>query len=67
MFDRHEVVLSNGAWTESLQPGDGTFEGTGKAQRIEIRALFPELKTTESLKSDEPRAPHFECVMKRLC
>ncbi len=67
MFDRHEVVLSNGAWTESDQPGDGTLEGTGKAQRIEILALFPELKTTESLNSDEPRAPHFECVMKRLC
>ncbi len=54
MFDRHEVAVSNGGWTESDQPGDGTFEGTGTAQRIEIRALFPELKTTESLKSTSP-------------
>ena len=25
MFDRHEVVLSNGAWTESFQPGGFAF------------------------------------------
>ena len=33
MFDRHEVVLSNGAWTESFQPGDFTLKGMGNAQR----------------------------------
>jgi hypothetical protein len=31
MFDRHEVVLSNGAWTESFQPGDYTLKGIGNA------------------------------------
>ncbi|GLS87803.1 hypothetical protein GCM10010873_27770 [Cypionkella aquatica] len=45
MFDRHEVVLSNGAWTESFQPGDYTLKGMGNAQRGEIFDLFPELKT----------------------
>lgn len=45
MFDRHEVVLSNGAWTESFQPGDLTLKGMGNAQRSEIYDLFPELKT----------------------
>ncbi|MFE3835667.1 Hint domain-containing protein [Pseudogemmobacter sonorensis] len=45
MFDRHEVVLSNGAWTESFQPGDYTLKGMGNAQRSEIFELFPELKT----------------------
>ena len=45
MFDRHEVVLSNGAWTESFQPGDYTLKGMGNAQRSEILDLFPELKT----------------------
>ena len=45
MFDRHEVVLSNGAWTESFQPGDYTLKGMGNAQRSEIFDLFPELKT----------------------
>lgn len=45
MFDRHEVVLSNGAWTESFQPGDWSLRGLGLAQRQELLALFPELGT----------------------
>lgn len=49
MFDRHEVVLSNGAWTESFQPGDYTLKGMGNAQRNEIFELFPELKTEAGL------------------
>lgn len=49
MFDRHEVVLSNGAWTESFQPGDYTLKGMGNAQRSEIFELFPELKTDAGL------------------
>ena len=47
MFDQHEVVLSDGAWSESFQPGDYTLQGIGNAQRSEILELFPELKTTE--------------------
>jgi hypothetical protein len=43
MFDHHEVVLSDGAWTESFQPGDGSLRGIGEDQRREIFALFPEL------------------------
>ncbi len=49
MFDRHEVVLSNGAWTESFQPGDYSLKGIGNAQRTEILELFPELQTNEGL------------------
>ena len=49
MFDRHEVVLSNGAWTESFQPGDYSLKGIGNAQRTEIFELFPELKTREGI------------------
>ncbi|GAB1362870.1 hypothetical protein MASR1M32_21060 [Rhodobacter sp.] len=49
MFDRHEVVLSNGAWTESFQPGDYTLKGMGNAQRTEIFELFPELKSEKGL------------------
>lgn len=51
MFDAHEVVLSNGAWTESFQPGDYTLKGMGNAQRNEIYDLFPELKTLEGLEA----------------
>ncbi|MFN3646214.1 MAG: Hint domain-containing protein [Gemmobacter sp.] len=45
MCDRHEVVLSNGAWTETFQPGDQTLKGMGNAQRSELFEIFPELKT----------------------
>ena len=44
MFDNHEVVLSNGAWTESFQPGDYSLKGIGNSQRTEIFELFPELQ-----------------------
>jgi hypothetical protein len=47
MCDRHEVVLCDGAWTESFQPDDHSMKGLGNAQRLEIYELFPELKTTE--------------------
>lgn len=50
MFDQHEVVLSDGSWTESFQPGDYSLDGLGNAQRTEIFELFPELKTAEGLK-----------------
>lgn len=49
MFDQHEVVLSNGAWTESFQPGDQTLNGIGEAQRSEIFELFPELQTLDGI------------------
>nr|WP_235857760.1 Hint domain-containing protein [Marimonas lutisalis] len=66
MFDQHEVVLSNGAWTESFQPGANVLDGLGDAQRDEIFELFPELETRvgvnkytaarRSLKKHEARA-----------
>jgi hypothetical protein len=45
LCDRHEVVLADGIWTESFQPGDQSLKGIGNAQRLEILELFPELKT----------------------
>ncbi len=49
MFDHHEVILADGAWSESFQPGDRSLNGIGAAQRDEILALFPELATQEGL------------------
>jgi hypothetical protein len=49
LCERHEVVLADGAWTESFQPGDMTLAGMGNAQRSEIFELFPELKTAEGV------------------
>lgn len=51
MFTNHEVVLADGAWSESFQPGDHTLEGVGEAQRQEIFALFPELETQAGVRN----------------
>lgn len=45
MFDQHEIVRSDGLWTESFQPGATTLDGMQDAQRDEIYRLFPELAT----------------------
>ena len=44
LFDNHQVILSNGAWTESFQPSDYSLKGVGKEQREEILGLFPNLR-----------------------
>jgi len=49
MFDNHEVVLSDGIWTESFQPGDHALKAVGNAQRNEIFELFPALSTAEGI------------------
>lgn len=43
LFDQHEVVISNGAETESLYTGSEALKAIGKAAQAEIFALFPEL------------------------
>lgn len=45
LCDRHEIVLTDGVWTESFQPDDQSMKGIGNAQRLEICEIFPELKT----------------------
>lgn len=49
MCAKHEVVLSDGAWTETFQPGDYTLGAMGDAARDEIFRLFPELATVAGL------------------
>lgn len=44
LFDQHEVVLSNGAETESLYTGKEALKAVGPAAREEIFSLFPELR-----------------------
>lgn len=58
LCDRHEVVLANGAWTESFQPTDWSLKGIGNSQRNEILELFPELR--------RPDAPSFSPVRRML-
>jgi len=49
LFDRHEVVLADGSWTESFQPGHFSLGTLETAQRAEIVALFPDLAETPTL------------------
>ena len=44
VFDQHEIVLSNGAASESLYPGPEAMRNLGRAARDEIYALFPHLR-----------------------
>jgi Ca2+-binding RTX toxin-like protein len=43
LFDRHEIVQSDGLWTESFQPAERTLNGLDAAARAEVLDLFPEL------------------------
>ena len=43
MFDRHEVIRSNGAWTESFYVGPQALKGVDRRIMREITALFPQL------------------------
>jgi hypothetical protein len=43
LFDRHEIVLAEGAWSESFQPGAASIGGLDGAARDELLDLFPEL------------------------
>lgn len=49
MFAQHEVILSNGAWSESFQPGEYALRGVGAAQRQELEYLFPDLASAEGV------------------
>ena len=43
MFDHHEIIIADGAWTESFQPGDHSLAGLDTEVRKELLELFPEL------------------------
>ncbi len=43
LFDRHEVIVAEGALSESFHPGEAGLGSLDAAQRAEIAALFPHL------------------------
>ena len=47
LFDRHEIVCSNGAQTESLFTGPEALKSVDPSARAEIMALFPELLASD--------------------
>jgi Ca2+-binding RTX toxin-like protein len=49
LFDRHEIVQSDGLWTESFQPAERTLGALEEAARAEVLAIFPELANDVSI------------------
>jgi hypothetical protein len=47
MFEDHEIVCADGAWSESFQPAQRMLSGMEADQAEEIRILFPELAQRE--------------------
>ena len=47
MFETHEVILAENAWTESFQPGDMLSSAGDAEMTRELLALFPDLKRFE--------------------
>ena len=43
MFAQHEIVLADGAWTESYQPIDMRAGAMDERHRVELLSIFPEL------------------------
>jgi hypothetical protein len=43
MFDQHEIVLANEAWTESFQPGDSSVSGLDTVYLQELKLIFPDV------------------------
>ena len=41
LFDGHEIIRADGAWTESFQPAERTLNALDDAARGEIEDLFP--------------------------
>ncbi|MBK4215503.1 Hint domain-containing protein [Paracoccus caeni] len=55
LLDRHEIVFSNGAPTESLFTGPMALKSVSEAARAEIFELFPELiEIGEEMEAREP-------------
>lgn len=54
MCAAHEVVLADGAWTESFQPEDEALAGLDNAQRSELFELFPQLRLRAGRRSFGP-------------
>jgi VCBS repeat-containing protein len=46
LFDRHEVIFSNGLQSESFHPGETSLNGFDDAVRQEVFELFPHLRST---------------------
>ncbi len=46
LFERHQIILSNGIWTESFYPGPVAMAALLPPEQVEVLALFPDLART---------------------
>jgi len=63
LFDRHEVVMSDGTWSESFQPGDRTLAGLEETARDELFRLFPALAGGTAYPAARPTLKKFEAKL----
>ena len=55
MCASHQIVMVDGCWSESFQPGDQSLAGLAEESRAELLALFPGL-AEEQIPSAYPAA-----------
>lgn len=55
LFDRHQIIVTNGAETESFFPGSYSLQNIDEAAREEIFRLFPELRDADTYYSPTAR------------
>lgn len=54
MCDQHQLVMSNGYWSESFRPDDAALDGLGAQHTRAIYDLFPELRDAGGRAAYEP-------------
>ena len=64
LFDQHEIVRSDGIWSESFQPAPAVLSGLEQGQRDEVLALFPDL-TAELSPANDRHYPAARSTVKR--
>jgi hypothetical protein len=48
LFDQHEIVCAEGAWSESFQPAMPMLDEMDRLRAAEILTLFPDLAAQEA-------------------
>ena len=60
LCSRHQVILANGAWTESFHPDDSVMRSLELPQRKELTELFPDIETIGASVRFAPARPIVE-------
>lgn len=57
LCDAHQVIMADGAWTESFHPDDEVMRAMAPNQRREVLILFPEIATIGATRRFQPARP----------